>query len=53
MTCAGLGVGAYLVRCHDPDIEDVIQQVRAVKPSAMSALGYEPVAGHPAGQAAA
>lgn len=37
----GLTLTAYLVRYHGLDVEQAISQVRAVRPNAMSAPGYE------------
>lgn len=40
----GLALTAYLIRFHGLDIEAAIDQVRAVRPIAMSAPGYEATA---------
>ena len=40
----GLALVAYLVRYHGLDMEEAIGQVRAVRPIAMSAPGYEDTA---------
>jgi protein-tyrosine phosphatase len=40
----GLAMTAYLVRYHDLGIDEAIARVRAVRPNAMSALGYESTA---------
>jgi protein-tyrosine phosphatase len=40
----GLALTAYLVRYHGLDIEAAIARVRAVRPIAMSAPGYEATA---------
>ena len=37
----GLALTAYLVRYHDMGIEEAIGEVRAVRPIAMTAPGYE------------
>jgi protein-tyrosine phosphatase len=44
VTCAGLVLGAYLVRYYDLSVDEAMQQVRVVVPIAMSAPGYEPMA---------
>lgn len=40
----GLALTAYLVRYHELDIEEAIARVRAIRPIAMSAPGYEATA---------